>query len=211
MRRLTVTMFLSLDGVVQGPGGPDEDRDGGFEHGGWTVPYGDADLMALVTGWFGRASGFLLGRRTYDIFAAYWPLVTDEEDPIATRLNRLPKHVVSHRMTTPQWQHSTVIGGDVAEQVARLKEDDPDDAGGELQIHGSGGLVQSLMVHDLVDEYRLLIYPVILGTGRRLFVEGSPPTALRLVDSTITGAGVAVHTYQPAGRPTYGTYALEDS
>ncbi|ASO20403.1 dihydrofolate reductase [Actinoalloteichus hoggarensis] len=211
MRRLTVTMFLSLDGVMQGPGGPDEDRDGGFDQGGWMVPYADTDLMAWEKNWFERASGFLLGRRTFDIFAAYWPHITDEDDPIATRLNRLPKHVVSRGMPTPTWYDSTVIVGDVAEQVARLKADDPDGSGGELQIHGSGDLVLSLLDQDLVDEYRLLICPVVLGAGRRMFVEGSPPTALRLVDSATTGSGVAVHVYRPAGRPAYGTYSLEDS
>jgi dihydrofolate reductase len=205
--RLTVHTFLTLDGVMQAPGGPDEDREGGFSHGGWAFPYDDEDFGAAVTGWFGHASAFLLGRRTYDIFAAYWPKVTDAANPIAARLNELPKYVASTTLGEPSWQHTTVIGGDVAAGVARLKEQ----PGDELQVHGSGGLAQTLIEHDLVDEYRLLTYPVHLGTGSKLFRDGAPARALRLVQSSTTSTGVIIATYVPAGPVRYGSFALEDS
>ncbi|WP_431044658.1 dihydrofolate reductase family protein [Streptomyces sp. P1-3] len=206
MAKLTLTAFLSLDGVVQAPGGPGEDTSGGFEYGGWVVPYADEDMGRIVVEWFGGASAFLLGRRTYEIFAAYWPRVTDEQDPIATRLNTLPKYVASTTLDSLDWHNSTLLGTDVPQAVAKLKSE----LDGELQIHGSGALAQSLMAHDLIDEFRLLVYPVVLGTGKRLFADGAVPTALRLLDSRTTGAGVAVHTYQLAGRPTYGSFDLPD-
>ncbi|WKX70120.1 dihydrofolate reductase family protein [Streptomyces sp. XD-27] len=206
MAKLTLTAFLSLDGVVQGPGGPGEDTSGGFEYGGWVVPYADEDMGRIVVEWFGGASAFLLGRRTYEIFAGYWPRVTDEQDPIATSLNTLPKYVASTTLDTLDWQNSTLLDTDVPRAVAKLKRE----LDGELQIHGSGNLAQSLMAHDLIDEFRLMVYPVVLGTGKRLFAEGAVPTALRLLDSRTTGAGVAAHTYQLAGRPTYGSFDLED-
>jgi dihydrofolate reductase len=199
--KLTVTTFLSLDGVMQGPGGPDEDRTGGFEQGGWLAPYADEDMGQIVTQWFLSADAFLLGRRTYEIFAAFWPQVTDETDPVASQLNALPKYVASTTLTAPEWHNSAVITGDVVAEVARLK----DRPGNDLQIHGSGGLIGSLMGRDLIDEYRLLVYPVVLGQGRRLFAEGSVPTALRLLGTRTTSRGVVAHTYQPVGRPTYGS------
>ncbi|GAA2434959.1 dihydrofolate reductase family protein [Streptomyces macrosporus] len=206
MALLTLTEFLTLDGVVQGPGAPDEDRDGGFEHGGWLVPYADEDLGRFVDEVFGAATGFLLGRRTYQIFAAHWPRVTDEDDPVASRLNTLPKYVASRTLEKAEWHNSTLLKGDVAEEVAALK----DRLDGEVQIHGSGNLARSLMTHGLIDVYRLLVHPVVLGGGKRLFADGTVPTALELTDSRTTGAGVAIHTYRPAGRPRYGTFALEE-
>ncbi|MGW1023704.1 dihydrofolate reductase family protein [Streptomyces sp. NPDC002577] len=201
--KITLTQFVTLDGVVQAPGGPDEDRSGGFEHGGWTVPYWDED--SFITEVFERADAFLLGRRTYDIFAAYWPKVTDPANPIASRLNSLPKYVASTTLDTADWQGTTVIGDDLVKQVTALKEQ----PGRELQIHGSATLARSLMAHDLIDTVHLLTFPVVLGTGRRLFADGALPTAFRLTASRTTSRGVAIHSYDLQGRPTYGTYELE--
>jgi dihydrofolate reductase len=207
--RLTLHTFLTLDGVMQAPGGPDEDRDGGFTHGGWSFPYGDQDFGAAVAGWFEHASAFLLGRQTYDIFAGHWPLVTDPGDPVAGKLNALPKYVASTTLTSADWNNTTLIGGsgDLAAEVAKLKEQ----PGDELQVHGSGALAHTLIEHDLVDEYRLLYFPLHLGTGKKLFRDGAAPAALRLVSATTTSTGVIIATYQPAGPVQYGSYALDES
>ncbi|MGW7368987.1 dihydrofolate reductase family protein [Streptomyces sp. NPDC054841] len=207
MAQLTLTQFLTLDGVYQAPGGPNEDTRGGFEHGGWSYPFADDDFGAFVTGVFDRAGAFLLGRRTYDIFAGAWPKVTDESDPIASRLNSLPKYVVSTTLEKAEWHNSTIISGDVAAEVARLKEQQSD---GELQIHGSGALARSLMAADLIDELHLLVFPVVLGTGLRLFTDGARPTRFELTAATTTGKGVAIHTYRNAGRPEYGAFELAE-
>ncbi|WP_158846057.1 dihydrofolate reductase family protein [Saccharothrix deserti] len=203
--RLTVTTFLTLDGVVQGPGGPDEDRDGGFESGGWMAPFVDDDLNAIVGERFGRADAFLLGRRTYDIFAGYWPRVDAPDDPVATNLNALPKYVASTTLTDPEWAGTTVLT-DVVGQVQELKAR----PGRELQVHGSGELLQTLIAHGLVDEYRLWVVPVVLGAGKRLFREGTPPTGMRLVDSRTTGSGATLLTCEPTGKPEYGYIGLDD-
>jgi dihydrofolate reductase len=204
--RLTATTFLTLDGVMQAPGGPEEDRSDGFEHGGWSFPYADEDFGRLVTGWFGQADAFLLGRRTYEIFAAFWPLVADAADPVASPLNALPKYVASRTLDEVTWQNTTLLEGDVAEEVAKLKEQ----AGRELQVHGSGDLLQTLMAHDLVDEYRLFVYPVVLGSGRRLFMEGAAPRSLKLVDATTTSAGVVVATYERGGPIVTGSFTVDE-
>ncbi|WP_250292542.1 dihydrofolate reductase family protein [Streptomyces atroolivaceus] len=206
MAKLTLTTFVSLDGVMQAPGGPDEDTTGGFEYGGWLVPFADEDMGTFMDEVFDRSGAFLLGRRTYDIFSAYWPQVTDPQDPIASRLNTLPKHVVSTTLTDPVWENTTVVAGDVPAEVAGLKERT---AEGELQIHGSGTLAQSLMAHDLIDEVNLLVYPVYLGSGRRLFPDGGQPTAFELTGARTTGSGIAIHTYRPAGRARFGTFDPE--
>jgi dihydrofolate reductase len=203
--RLTLTMFVTLDGVMQGPGGPDEDPSGGFELGGWVVPYMDDDMVQTMAGWFAEADAFLLGRRTYEIFAASWPLVTDPDDPIASRLNSLPKYVASRTLEAVSWEHSTLLTGDLSTEVAELKQS----PGRELQVHGSGGLAQTLIQHDLIDEYRLLTYPVVLGKGRRLFADGAKPAALNVIDHKSTGTGVSIDVYTPAGEPTYGAVGAE--
>jgi dihydrofolate reductase len=204
--RLTVTTFITLDGVYQAPGGPSEDDEGGFRHGGWSFPYADADFGAAMVGWFTKADAFLLGRKTYDIFAGHWPKVTDPADPIASRLNALPKYVVSGSRREFSWQNSRLVTGDVPAEVARLKQL----PGDELQVHGSGNLVHTLIRHGLVDEYRLLVYPVLLGSGKRLFPDGDIGAALRLVDSRATGTGVQIMTYEPAGPAQYGSFAMEE-
>ena len=200
MRKLVVGTFLTLDGVMQAPGGPNEDRDGGFAHGGWLVPYFDEKFGAVMTEWTKRAGAFLLGRRTYEIFAASWPTSTDPADEIATALNSRPKFVASRTLDAATWNNSTVIKGDVAEAVTKLKAQD----GGELQVHGSGGLVQTLLRHDLVDTMRLWHFPVVLGTGKRLFGEGTIPRRFRLVDAERTPAGAVLHVYEREGAPRYG-------
>jgi len=206
--RLTLQTYLTLDGVMQAPGGPNEDPDGRFAHGGWSSPYGDDDFGAAVVGWFDHAGAFLLGRKTYEIFSGYWPKVTDPDNPIASKLNALPKHVASTTLAAPlAWNNSSLLGGDVAAEVAKLKEQ----PGGELQVHGSGGLVQTLIEHDLIDEYRLFYFPVHLGSGKKLFRDGAKAAALRLTGTTATGAGVVIATYEPAGPVRYGTYELDES
>lgn len=198
--RLVLHTFLTLDGVMQAPGGPEEDRDGGFAHGGWQAPYRDDEGGATVVGWFGNASAFLLGRKTYEIFNSYWPTVTDPANPIASKLNALPKYVASTTLTSTDWHNSSLLGGDVAVEVAKLKEL----PGNELQVHGSGGLAQTLIEHDLIDEYRLLYFPVHLGSGKKLFRDGTTAAALRLVNTSATKAGVIISTYAPAGPVQHG-------
>ena len=168
MSKLTVTTFVTLDGVMQAPGGPKEDASGGFAHGGWLVPYADPGMSAFMTEVFDRADAFLLGRGTYQIFAGHWPRVTDPADPIASRLNGLPKHVASRSLDRVEWNNSSLVR-DVAREVAALKERYTR----ELQVHGSAGLIQTLAAHDLVDEYNVLLFPVVLGKGKRLFEPGS--------------------------------------
>ena len=202
--RLTVMSHLTLDGVVQSNGKPEPELNNGFEQGGWQVPYLDDDLARLAADWVARADAFLLGRRTYELFAGHWGQITDPDDPIAMKLNRLPKYVASSTMDRLEWTNSTLLRGDVFEQVARLKRE----PGDELQVHGSGTLVQALMDHDLIDEYRLFIHPVVLGDGNRLFAVGTAPTALELIDTKTTRSGVVVHVYVPSGKPQYGAAVL---
>lgn len=203
--KLIVGAFLSMDGVMQAPGGPDEDREGGFDLGGWLVPYADEDMGKFMVESITSTDALLLGRKTYEIFAAHWPLVTDENDPIATKLNSMPKYVASRTLDKVEWNNSTLLEGDAAEAVAELKRQ----PGGSLQTQGSTDLAQTLIRHDLVDEYRLLLYPVVLGKGKRLFREGNPPSALRLVDTKISSTGIAMHTYESAGAPTFGEFEVD--
>ncbi|WP_411104375.1 dihydrofolate reductase family protein [Streptomyces sp. cmx-4-9] len=202
MGKLTLTTFLTLDGVMQAPGGPQEDPGGGFPYGGWLSPFADEGMGEFMAEVFGRAQAFLLGRRTYEIFAGYWPQHDDPADPIAGRLNRLPKHVASTTLKEPAWAGTTVIDGEhLQSEIVRIK----DALDGELQVHGSGALAQWLLVRDLVDELNLLVFPVFLGAGRRLFPTGGLPTAFDLTGSRTTSGGAAIHTYRVAGRATFGT------
>ena len=205
MRRLVLTTFASVDGVMQSPGAPDEDRSGGFEMGGWLVPYVDASTAAFAVEWIQQAGGILLGRRSYEMLASYWPHVTDPDDVLARHLNRLPKYVVSTTLTNPTWRPATVIAGDLVTEIKRLKAD----GDGELQVHGSRRLARSLIGQGLVDEYRLWVFPVLLGAGERLFGDGLPPTGLRMVGSRTSESGVVVHTYQPAGPLTFGSFQAD--
>jgi dihydrofolate reductase len=195
MRKVIVNEWMSLDGVVQAPGGPDEDTTGGFEHGGWHLRYFDDLSQGRVVENLTEAGGFLLGRRTYEIFASYWPNASEEEQVIAQPLNTLPKYVASTTLTEPlEWQNSTVLQGDVAEAVAALKQED----GADLHLIGSTKLVQTLIEHDLVDEFRLMIDPVVLGGGKRIFPDDGALRPLRLVDSQVTTTGAMLATYAPA-------------
>jgi dihydrofolate reductase len=195
MRKVIVNEFMALDGVVQAPGAADEDTSGGFAHGGWHLQYlEDASMERVVKG-IVEAGGFLLGRRTYEIFAAYWPNASEEEQVIAEPLNAKPKHVASTTLTGPlEWQNSTVLEGDVPDAVAALKQED----GADLHVIGSTQLVQTLIEHDLVDEFRLMIDPLVLGGGKRLFREDGALRPLRLVDSEVTTTGAILATYAPA-------------
>jgi dihydrofolate reductase len=200
MRKLVVGTFLTLDGVMQAPGGPDEDRDGGFQHGGWLVPYFDEKMVEIMTEWTKRAGAFLFGRKTYEIFAGSWPKSTDPADEIATALNARPKFVASRTLDEVNWSNSTLLEGNVAEAVAKLKAQE----GGEIQVHGSGGLLQTLLKRDLVDTLRLWQFPVVIGTGKRLFGEGTIPRSFRLVDTQLNTTGAILHVYERAGDLKYG-------
>jgi dihydrofolate reductase len=205
MRTLMVTAFISLDGVVQAPGGPDEDRDGGFAHGGWAAPHIDDEVLGRMIGVTARADALLLGRRTYEEFAATWPLAA-ADDPIGSRWNAVPKYVASRTLTSVSWQNSTLLEGDVAAAVAELKKSD----GGEIQVHGSIRLVQTLLAHDLVDELRLSIYPLVLASGKRLFGDGAVPAALALRDVRHSTTGVIIATYARAGEMERGSFEFDE-
>jgi dihydrofolate reductase len=205
MRKLVVGTFLSLDGVMQAPGGPEEDRSGGFEHGGWAVPYFDDMMIQVMTDWIRRADGLLLGRRTYEIFAAHWPYATDD-DPMAAKLNSVRKYVASRTLNRVDWKYSTLLAGDIAEGVRKLKGE----SDGELQVHGSGELIQTLLRHDLIDEFRIWFFPVLLGAGKRLFAEGTVAAGLNLIETQTSSTGVVLQVHQAAGKLSYGLYALEE-
>jgi dihydrofolate reductase len=194
MRKLVVGTFLTLDGVMQAPGDPQEDTEGGFKHGGWQMPYFDADAGRIIGEQIAATDALLLGRVTYQIFAAYWPNAP-EDDPIAKKLNSVPKYVVSTTLDKVEWNNSTLIKGNLADEVAKLKRQP---GSGTLSVTGSGKLAQTLMQHGLVDEYALWIHPVVLGSGKRLFAGGIVPFNLKLVDTKTTGSGVVILTYQPA-------------
>lgn len=196
--KLTATMMLSIDGVYQGPGGPDEDRRGGFDRGGWTATHFDEETGRFVTSVFERADALLLGRRTWEIFEGYWPHHDDEADPVSHGINVLPKYVPSTTLRDPGW-NTEVIGGDVETAVRELKAK----PGRELQVHGSGVLLRWLLERDLVDVLILQVYPVVVGEGQRLFPEQGQAHELALVESRSTPSGVMLQTYRPTGRPTF--------
>jgi dihydrofolate reductase len=200
MSNLIVSEFLSLDGVMQSPGSPDEDPSGGFEHGGWQLPYLDDAAGSAISEGMATTGGFLLGHKTYELFAGFWPSQPDD-DPFAATLNSLPKYVASTTLAEPlAWRNATLLQGAVAEAVAKLKQQ----PGKDLVVLGSGELAQTLMRHGLVDEYQLMVHPLVLGSGKRLFRDGNPRAALRLVDSKTTTTGVLILTYRPAGEETQG-------
>ena len=201
MRTLAVNTFMSLDGVMQAPGGPDEDPTGGFTHGGWGVHYFDEEMMGQMA-----ESGpyeLLLGRGTYEIFAAHWPY---DEGPIADQLNGTRKYVASTTLEHLEWNNSTLITGDVADYVEELMSQD----GPEIQVHGSPGLIQTLLGHDLIDEYRMWIFPVVIGTGKRFFGDGTIPAGLKLVDSKVSKTGVTINTYERAGEINPGSFEFDE-
>jgi dihydrofolate reductase len=200
MRKVIVSEFLTLDGVMQAPGGSDEDREGGFQHGGWQMPYFDDAAGSAVDEGFATAGGLLLGRKTYEIFAAYWPN-QPADDPFVSTMNSLPKFVASTTLEEPlKWENSTLLKGDVAQEVAKLKEE----SGGNLLVIGSGDFAQTLIQHDLVNEFQIMVHPLVLGSGKRLFREGSSKRPLRLVDSKTTSTGVLIATYEPTEEQAEG-------
>jgi dihydrofolate reductase len=205
MAIVTMTTFVSLDGVMQGPGAPKEDPSGGFTQGGWLVPYFNEECGAFMADVFSRADAFLLGRSTYQIFAGHWPRVTDPKDPIATKLNALPKYVASQTLGKAEWGPVTILR-DVEKQLGEVKAKYPR----EVQVHGSAGLAQTLLRHGLCDDLHLLTFPVILGSGKRLFGNGTVPTAFRMVSTKTTSTGVTIQTLRTAGQPAYGSFALPD-
>jgi len=203
MRKLIVSTFLTLDGVMQAPGGPGEDDSGGFAHGGWSVNYWDEQMGQVMVDALSSPFDLLLGRKTYDIFAAYWPNAPEEAG--GKPLNDATKYVASRSQPTLAWSKSILIEGDAAEGIAALKRED----GPELQVHGSGELIQTLLHHNLVDEYRLWVFPVVIGSGKRLFSDGTIPAGLKLVDSKVSSTGVVIGTYEPAGEIVTGSFAPE--
>lgn len=204
MRKLIVNTFLTLDGVMQAPGGPEEDPSGGFAHGGWSVNYWDDQMGQIMDETMGKPFDLVLGRKTYEIFAAYWPHATEEQG--AKPLNDATKHVASRTLRSLDWSKSVLIQGDVGEGIAALKQQD----GPELQVHGSANLIQTLMRRNLIDEYHLWTFPVVVGPGKRLFADGTVPSGLNLVDNKVSTTGVVIATYVPAGDVVTGSFALDE-
>ncbi len=202
MRELIVNTFLTLDGVVQAPGGPEEDPSGGFEHGGWSFGYWDEQMQSVMGESMSKPFVLVLGRKTYEIFAAHWPH-TDE--PGAEPLNSATKHVASTTLEELEWENSKLIEGEVPDGIRALKEED----GPELQVHGSANLIQTLLEHELIDEFRLWIFPLVLGKGKRLFDAGTLPAALELARSQVSSTGVIMATYRSGAEIKYGSFAAE--
>jgi len=203
MRRIITTTFVTLDGVLQAPGGPEEDPTGNFKWGGWSFHYWDEMMGNAMNEFMKKSFDLLLGRRTYEIFAAHWPYI--KNDPIAHKFNSIRKHVVSRKPMKLEWENSTLINGDVATELRNLKEQD----GNELWVHGSGNLIQTLLARNLVDTLYVWTFPVLIGKGKRLFAEGTKPGALKLIDSRTSTTGVIISKYEPAGELKIGSFALE--
>jgi dihydrofolate reductase len=203
--KLVTHTFLTLDGVMQGPGGAEEDRSGGFGRGGWLAPFSDADMGTIAASWFARTEAILLGRHTYETMRAYWSQVTDPANGVAAKLNRGRKYVASNTLTSADWGDTTVLRGDVIGQVADLRKG----GRGELQVHGSARLAQALHAAGLVDEYRLLIFPVTVGAGKRLFTDDAPPLGFTLLESRSTRAGAVYQVLAPKAFET-GDFTVRD-
>jgi len=203
MRELIVQTFMTLDGVMQAPGGPDEDKSGGFGFGGWSVNYWDEQMGQVMDEVVRTPFAMVLGRKTYDIMAAYWPFAPEEEG--GKPFNEATKYVASRSHPTLEWSNSVLIEGDAADGLAALKRED----GPELQVHGSADLIQTLLRHDLVDRYRLWIFPLVIGSGKRLFADGAIPSGLKLVDGMVSTTGVVMSTYEPAGEIVTGSFGPE--
>ena len=201
MRKLIVSTFVTLDGVMQAPGGPGEDDSGGFTHGGWSVNYWDDMMGEAMEEATSTPFAMVLGRTTYDIMAAHWPHASEDEG--AKTFNDATKYVASRSHPTLEWSNSVLVEEDVADGISALKQED----GPELQVHGSGNLIQTLMRHGLVDRYRLWIFPVVIGSGKRLFSDGTVPSGLKLADSKVSTTGVVIGTYEPAGEIPTGSFA----
>jgi len=203
MRKLVVNTFMTLDGVMQAPGGPPEDPSGGFTYGGWSVNYWD-DVMGQTMGEFmGKPFDLILGRKTYEIFAAHWPY---SNEPGADQLNNAKKYVASRTLNKVDWNNSALLKEDVVQKIRKLKEQD----GPELQVHGSSNFIQTLLKHNLIDEFHIWIFPVVIGSGKRLFGQGALPSGLKLTDSKTSSTGVIMATYEPAGELRTGTFELEN-
>lgn len=203
MRKLIVSTFLTLDGVMQAPGGPGEDDSGGFGHGGWSVNYWDEQMGQVMGEAMSAPFDLVLGRKTYDIFAAYWPHAPEEAG--AKPLNEATKYVASRGQPALEWSRSVLIEGDAAEGIAALKKSDGPEL--QVQVHGSGNLIQTLLRHSLIDQYRLWVFPLVIGSGKRLFADGTIPSGLRLADSKVSTTGVIIGTYEPAGEIVTGSFA----
>lgn len=200
--KLTVMQFVSLDGVSQGPGSPQEDPSGGFTRGGWLVPHMDAAFVDQASDWLEHADALLLGRRTYEAFARDWPQITDPADPFTARMNDLPKYVATQTLADGSWDPTILVSGDVETQIADLKAQ----PGRDLQVHGSSSLAQSLFSAGLVDELRLVVAPVVVGQGRRLFPEGSVPVGFELMSNRTTPRGLTIQVFETRGRPDFASY-----
>jgi dihydrofolate reductase len=202
MRELIVSSFITLDGVMQAPGGPEEDPSGGFEHGGWSFGYWDEQMQGAMGEWMSKPFDLVLGRKTYEIFAAHWPY---SDDPAAEPLNKATKHVASTTLKELEWANSKLIQGEVPEAIRALKEED----GPELQVHGSANLIQTLLQDELIDEFRLMIFPLALGKGKRLFDGGTLPAGLEVASSQVASTGVIIATYRSGAEIKYGSFAAE--